>query len=501
MFLAVSLIVLSNYAVFSQNTEFYTPDLVPAKVKEYVADKVLNMPEFIEGNKITVNYLVSNDSIFRIEYMETNKVEYYDLVNERLTNIEKDELNNQKNRGTLNIALGWFRDLPNFYGDSEQPYHDIYLQESNVYSEFYSKHVDWGYSSHHFEQSSWSDCDGRYILTTQKITLFTKKMVWPNTTVFYSCEFPNVSSDYNNKYFENTNIPVDNNAGYYAVDFRIDYTPANILGNNFFCLNEQSTFSLNDIYCPGSTVSWSSSNNLTYVSGQGTYNYKVQANGNGNAWVQANINGSAIRKNVWVGLKATLSGDNSVLYPKTGTWTANATCETTPYNYEWWLRKEGQQEVLVANSPFNSLTLQSVKNLGGTKQPIEYTTYYLYARVNDASGATYTTDTRQITAYGNVNLVPAFSPMKNEVEQPEVEPIIVYPNPTSSVVTVKIPAKIIETNKDVEIVILDKYMQTQKNIKACNPETVINVSGFNTGVYFLQVKHNGKLHSQALIIE
>jgi len=274
VFLAVNLIFLSYHVGLSQNTEFYSPDFVPEKVKKHVVNEVFNMPEFTKGSKITVNYLVTKDSIFRIEYMEINKVEYYDVVNEELTNIENVELSNPKNRSKINIALGWFRELPNFYGEYEQPYYNIVSKQSRYYSIFYSKTVDWGYSSHHFEHNTWSDCDGSYIQTTQKITLFTRGTVLPNTTVYYKCEFPNVSSNYNNKYFENTIIPVDDNAGWYAVDFRIDFTPANIAGNYIVCLDEQRTFSLNSIYCPNSTISWSCSSNLAYVSGQSTYYIK-----------------------------------------------------------------------------------------------------------------------------------------------------------------------------------------------------------------------------------
>ena len=78
-----------------------------------------------------------------------------------------------------------------------------------------------------------------------------------------------------------------------------------ITGPSIIC--SSGSFTLNN--CPpNSTVSWTNSNNLIYVSGQGTDNYSVENMGgkqNGTGWVKAIINSSCsvdtIEKNIWVG--------------------------------------------------------------------------------------------------------------------------------------------------------------------------------------------------------
>ncbi len=70
-----------------------------------------------------------------------------------------------------------------------------------------------------------------------------------------------------------------------------------------------STFTLNN--CPsGTTVSWTKSSNLNYVSGQGTDNYTVKAASSttsGSGWVQTVISGTGcgdvtVREDFWVGI-------------------------------------------------------------------------------------------------------------------------------------------------------------------------------------------------------
>ncbi len=78
-----------------------------------------------------------------------------------------------------------------------------------------------------------------------------------------------------------------------------------ISGPSVVCTSDV-TFELNNAI---DTITWTKSNNLAYVSGQGTNEYEVEAinsNVSGNGWVQAEIRSGAlqpivIRKNFWVG--------------------------------------------------------------------------------------------------------------------------------------------------------------------------------------------------------
>jgi hypothetical protein len=61
----------------------------------------------------------------------------------------------------------------------------------------------------------------------------------------------------------------------------------------FIVCNTNTTFSLGNLP-PGSSVTWTKSDNLTYVSGQNSANYTVKATGpatSGEGWVQITMNG------------------------------------------------------------------------------------------------------------------------------------------------------------------------------------------------------------------
>lgn len=76
-----------------------------------------------------------------------------------------------------------------------------------------------------------------------------------------------------------------------------------ITGTSTVC-SSNSTFRIQN-RPPNSTISWSCSSNLAYVSGQGTNNYTVRANGNGAGSITATIIGNpenfVIQKSLWIG--------------------------------------------------------------------------------------------------------------------------------------------------------------------------------------------------------
>ncbi|MEA3504685.1 MAG: trypsin-like peptidase domain-containing protein [Bacteroidota bacterium] len=88
-----------------------------------------------------------------------------------------------------------------------------------------------------------------------------------------------------------------------------------VSGTGTICSSNR-TFTLHNLPS-GSTVTWTRSNNLTYVSGQGTNNYTVKASNSstsGQGWVQANINVATFRKTFWVGKpKFTISGTDELM--------------------------------------------------------------------------------------------------------------------------------------------------------------------------------------------
>lgn len=78
----------------------------------------------------------------------------------------------------------------------------------------------------------------------------------------------------------------------------------NISGPSTIC-SSNTVFTLNSLP-PNTTITWSTSSNISIVSGQGSSNLTVKANGNGDGTITATIsvNGAnpiAITKNIWVG--------------------------------------------------------------------------------------------------------------------------------------------------------------------------------------------------------
>ena len=97
----------------------------------------------------------------------------------------------------------------------------------------------------------------------------------------------------------------------YKIEFPFDNSCIN--GPSFVCTTN-SQFSINS-RPRSSSITWTKSSNLTYVSGQGTNSYVVKANTNasGNGWIQATVilNGVSTtlpRKSTWVGKPPVVSG-------------------------------------------------------------------------------------------------------------------------------------------------------------------------------------------------
>jgi len=119
-------------------------------------------------------------------------------------------------------------------------------------------------------------------------------------------------------------------------------------GPSIVC-NTSTEFNLS-ILPPGSTVTWTKSSNLTYLSGQGTTEYKVMAasfSTSGAGWVQATINGPCgslqlPRHDVWVG---TPMPSQPIVHYKPGYYsvckrvshTASTTQQSGVTDYQWQL--------------------------------------------------------------------------------------------------------------------------------------------------------------------
>lgn len=115
------------------------------------------------------------------------------------------------------------------------------------------------------------------------------------------------------------------------------------------------------------------------------------------------------RKEIQVGLKASFTGNTTVLVGGSGTWTATATCGVSPFNYEWFLREDdgsGAGPILISTG--NPLILWSVpRSLSAAgfeqsdslnRQPLTKTIYYLSVRASDTNGRVFITPEKQVIA-------------------------------------------------------------------------------------------------------
>jgi hypothetical protein len=68
--------------------------------------------------------------------------------------------------------------------------------------------------------------------------------------------------------------------------------------------------------------------------------------------------------------------------------------------------------------------------------------------------------------------------------------LIVYPNPSSSQITVEIPTK---PQKNTILTILDIKGQQQLSQQITEPLTVINISELSQGIYFVRLTNNSEV--------
>jgi len=253
------------------------------------------------------------------------------------------------------------------------------------------------------------------------------------------------------------------------------------------------------------TIDWTYSSNLEACGGGSDY-IKLCRNGTGSGYVRAIIHNNDIQvelpvKQVTVGVSGTLLGTPIVGYKGTANYYVSSTCAN---NYQWYLEKEGQGGyILVQNSSSSSLTLTSQAavstyritdqtgvstNRIAAPKDVE-TTFYLFAKVKDASNGSYVnTNIKEITAQGNVNLVVGSS----GGGLPELPGFYatVSPNPVANELTLKIESKELNNFDEIyRVTIFNSYGKKVYKAKHNEKEIHINVSDFPFGLYKVYIEN------------
>jgi len=281
-------------------------------------------------------------------------------------------------------------------------------------------------------------------------------------------------SDLTNGQMSRLHNIITNSPKLQALSYVIDIT-----GSTSVC-SSNSTFTIHN-RPPNTTISWTRSSNLAYVSGQGTDNYTVRAIRNGNGWVQASVNGVTFRKNVWVGNPQTpviffpfnKVGLNS--YIETSAISAGAT-------YYTWTIGGG---TLLWGQGTNNIALQTSSRC----------LYDLTVRVtsnNSCGNSAQVTKTIPYDCSGGPN------------------PMSISPNPASETITVKLnlddkEASKIESTVKIEsqeftVRLLNQYQMPVYQDKLKTNIFTINVSSYPIGIYYLQVIKGNNIYTEKLMV-
>ncbi len=154
------------------------------------------------------------------------------------------------------------------------------------------------------DQSFSFNSNGYQIATTSALDATSYEWTCTNGTIQGTGETATLNSECNTTvYVRAYNALCDIYSDYDSAEITINYP---LTGSSTVCISN-STFLCN--YPSGATIYWSHSNNLIYVSGQGTSNYTVKAYSNeakSDGWIKAIISGASCnipesKKNVWVG--------------------------------------------------------------------------------------------------------------------------------------------------------------------------------------------------------
>lgn len=255
-----------------------------------------------------------------------------------------------------------------------------------------------------------------------------------------------------------------------------------IIGVNNICIGSNAIFTIQN--SPnGSTITWSKSSNLTYVSGQSTNNYTVRANGNGNGWVQANINGATFRKFLWIG-KPNQPYEIFPVLPE-------GICKGQGKDYQFGIlnySSMGYVESFDWDVQPPGRTWDSGEYVNTTINFPSYTSPGRYSiavsAINQCGQSAY-----KIAYYDVVDCGTGGLPIG----------LRTYPNPAVNTLNIEITANK-KSKKLNNLKIYDKFMQLKKIKKFKGEKTNIDVSGLTEGVYIIQVKYGKEIINEEFII-
>jgi Zn-dependent metalloprotease len=229
---------------------------------------------------------------------------------------------------------------------------------------------------------------------------------------------------------------------WYAVGVGNSYSM--ISGSTLVCSSPNKTYNLNG-YPSGATITWTNSDNLEYVSGQGTSSYIVKAKSGstyyGPAWVKVTTTSGSCTttetKDIWAGAPVcTPSGPEEGYIYNSYLFYANAGTLSEPTSYNWVL------------NPVLDNHLYSYGSYADISFYSEYPGYQVLARATNTCGT---------GEYGVTNIsISDGSKGSLEIDKGK-EGYSLYPNPASRSITITII-----NNSDADLKSLDSKLDKEE---------------------------------------
>jgi subtilisin family serine protease len=252
-----------------------------------------------------------------------------------------------------------------------------------------------------------------------------------------------------------------------------------------------STFTLHN-RPPGTTVNWTKSNNLSYVSGQYTNSYTVKAvssSTHGWGWVEATIDCDCgdvtFREDFWVGEPANVEIHVPV-EPIIGEVEAMVWVSSDPGNetYNWQViggtivQDNGDEIILIADCPSRRgliIRVQAINNCGQSNWVSRH------VAVDCSSGGV------------------------NPLSLPLLPPFTLSPNPADDFVELNVTQYYEESltakaNMKYEVRIFSTIKKPLYNQKSSKPVLRINTSDFKEGIYFVYLIIGDEVFVEQLVI-
>ena len=243
-------------------------------------------------------------------------------------------------------------------------------------------------------------------------------------------------------------------------------------------VTSQTTFSLQEDF-PNGSMQWSHSNNLVYVSGQGTSSYTVKPKdnvGGGTGWVKVSIQGCNVETkiNFYVGNEDyTLSGPNEIPVMSSGVALIHSFKGSSKNiaNVAW--SKSGAIERIIGGTNKASFLAGRIPGPG-----------YIYADITSTSGNTY---------YRSLY-----------VQVTSQNPYSVYPNPATEYLNVKLQRNKISDKFSNEPATIRLFNKNQMNLVKI--QTIEGSQGklftgdLQPGIYLLQITLGKKTYKENIAI-